>query len=147
MITIINALWAVLRISLNPIVEATSRRLHLVFVSHYIYNRLVVSQEGRWSARRLRTTDGFGSPRDATNHTIYPRYSRGSLGKNFPKWRSETELNRQPPVYKTGVLPLNYQTVNIKEQKRGGFRPLLYQLYLVNRFRRARQPRLLKSLA
>ena len=55
----------------------------------------------------------FGTADKETNHTICPLCSSGSLGVYAPKWRYWTELNRQPPVYKTGVLPLNYNTERI----------------------------------
>jgi hypothetical protein len=46
------------------------------------------------------------------------------------KWRSGTELNRQPPVYKTGVLPLNYQTKMNQGTERVDCHPFDISFYL-----------------
>lgn len=53
-----------------------------------------------------------GQPSDKPTTRLTPLCSSGSLGGFAPKVTSiGTESNRQPPAYKTGVLPLNYRCV------------------------------------
>lgn len=72
----------------NPIDGATSQRLHLVFAPRYIQNPSwwLTKHTPDGHSETLPTPDGFGSPRDATNHTTKRRYVPAGRTGSTPRY-------------------------------------------------------------